>query len=116
MDQVQGSAAGISLEEEKASLMKRLDEMYLQEIQDFQGSVREKQKLLEDTKSNFMATSQALEKEIAEIGKRRLEVKDQLVSFREEKNQEIEDLTLEVHKLVKKICGESTPLDWTLES
>ena len=97
MDQVQGSAA---------SLAKRLDELNLAEIRDLQGRVREKKKVLEDAKSNFKTTSQALEKEIEEVEKRRREVVDQLVRFGEVKNQEIKVLTLEVRKLVKEIFAE----------
>ena len=108
MDPPEAGGCGDSLEEEKATLIRRLDELSQQEIRDSLALIREKQKTLEDVKTNFQTRSKELEKEIAEVERRRQQVEGQLDSFRKEKIKEIEDLTLEVGNLTRGILGKET--------
>ena len=103
-----GGGGGASLEEEKAALTGRLDELTQQEIRDGLALNREKQKTLEDVKTNFQSHSKELEKEIAEVERRRQQMEGELGSFRKEKTKEIEDLTVEVDSLTKEILGKET--------
>ena len=108
---------GVSLEEEKAALTGRLEELRKQEIRASQEVVREKQKTLEDTETIFQTKSKKLELELAEVERRRKQVKAQLVSFRKEKTKEIKDLTVEVGNLRRQIVGkESVDEDPELDS
>ena len=103
-----GGGGGVSLQEEKAALTGRLEELSQQEIRDSLALNREKKKTLEDVKTNFQTRSKELEKEIAEVERRRQQVEGQLDSFRKEKIKEIEDLTLEVGNLTRGILGKET--------
>ena len=96
---------GVSLEEEKAALTGRLEELRKQEIRASRAVVREKQKTLEDTETIFQTKSKKLELELAEVERRRKQVKAQLVRFRKEKTKEIKDLTVEVGNLRRQIVG-----------
>ena len=96
---------GVSLEVEKAALLKRIEELSLQEIQDCQAEIRELEKTLEDTQSKFKTNSRELEKEIDKVEDEKLQLVAQIKSFKEEKSKEIEDLSFEVANLIREMYG-----------
>jgi len=88
-----------SVEDEKADLLRRLNELLEKEAEEIEIKRTEKKKLLDKMKTNLRNQSEKMEEEIAQVDKKVQDLKAELTRFKKEEENKIKALSLEVTDL-----------------
>ena len=88
-----------SVEDEKADLLRRLNELLEKEANEIDVKRQEKKKLLDKMKTNLRNNSEKMEKEIAEVDRKAQELKAELIRYKKEEENKIKAISLEVSEL-----------------